>query len=153
MNKFRIVIAACCVSAAGFGAIVTREGYTDKAVIPVPGDVPTSGFGSTGPDIKLGDKTTPIKAVERALRDLGKMESAIKGCVTVPLSQGEFDAYASLTYNIGASAFCHSTLVKKLNDLDYAGACAEISKWDKFNGKPLAGLTIRRAAERQRCET
>lgn len=149
----RVMVALLAVSAAGFvGYIAMPEGYTDRAIIPVPGDVPTNGFGSTGPDIKLGDKTTPPQALARALRDVGKSEGAIRGCVHVPLSQGEFDAYTAMVYNIGAAAFCGSTLVRKLNALDYAGACAEISRWDKFQGRSLAGLTIRRAKERQLCE-
>lgn len=71
--------------------------------------------------------------------------------MTVPLTQGEFDAYVSLTYNIGAGAFCKSTLVKRLNAGDYAGACAEIKRWDKMGGKVLRGLTARREREYQMC--
>jgi lysozyme len=63
----------------------------------------------------------------------------------------EFDAYVSLTYNIGEGAFCRSTLAKKLNSGDYQGACAEILKWNKFNGKPLNGLTKRRQQEYEKC--
>lgn len=151
MSRVRTAVIVCCLSAAGFVGIAQREGYTDKAVIPVPGDVPTIGFGTTD-GVKLGDKITPPAALSRALRDAGKFEGAIKRCVKVPLSQGEYDAYVSLTYNIGEGAFCGSTLVRKLNAEDYAGACAEISKWDKFQGKPLRGLTIRRAEERATCE-
>ena len=65
--------------------------------------------------------------------------------------QHEFDAYVSLTYNIGASAFCSSTLTKQLNAGDYAGACREILRWDKFKGQPLPGLTKRRQSEYQQC--
>ncbi len=147
----RIVIAALALSAAGFVGIATQESYTDTAIIPVPGDVPTIGFGTTE-GVKLGDKTTPPRALARALRDVEKTESAIHRCVHVPLAQREYDAYTSLAYNIGATAFCHSTLVKKVNALDYVGACAEISRWDKFHGKPLPGLTNRRARERAQCE-
>lgn len=148
----RMMLAVLTLSAGGFVAIAMSEGYVERAAPPAPGDVPTNGFGSTGPDIKLGDVTTPPKALARALRDVGKFEGAIRGCVTAPLSQGEFDAYTSLAYNIGAGAFCSSTLVRKVNALDYAGACVEISRWDRFRGKALAGLTIRRARERQLCE-
>jgi lysozyme len=151
MGRVRMLVIACCLSAAGFVGIANREGYTDKAVRPVPGDVPTIGFGTTE-GVKMGDTITPPKALERALRDVGKFEGAIKRCVTVPLYQHEFDAYTSLAYNIGENAFCGSTLVRKLNAADYAGACAEISKWDKFQGKPLPGLTRRRAEERAQCE-
>ena len=115
------------------------------------GDKPTIGFGTTG-GVKLGDKITPPKALERALRDVTKFEGAIKQCVTVPLYQYEFDAYASLAYNIGPTAFCNSTLVKKLNAEQYAEACAEISRWNRQGGRVLQGLVTRRAAERAQCE-
>jgi lysozyme len=151
MSRMRIAVAALSLSAAGFVSIALREGYTDTAVIPVTGDVPTIGFGTTG-GVKMGDRIQPPQAVARALRDVTKFEGAIKRCVTVPLTQGEFDAYSSLAYNIGPTAFCNSTLVRKLNAEDYAGACAEISRWDKQGGKALRGLTVRRAEERAMCE-
>jgi lysozyme len=69
----------------------------------------------------------------------------------VPLHQHEYDAMIGLSYNIGGSAFCNSTLVKKLNAGDYQGACKEILRWDHFQGKPLRGLTIRRQKEYQQC--
>lgn len=150
-SRVRLVVGALALSAAGLVGIVAHEGYTDRAVIPVPGDVPTIGFGTTD-GVRMGDRITPPQALARALTDVGKFEGALRQCVRVPLSQGEYDAYVSLAYNIGARAFCGSTLVQKLNAGDYAGACAEISKWDKFRGKPLPGLTTRRAAERAMCE-
>ena len=63
----------------------------------------------------------------------------------------EFSAFVSLTYNIGEGAFCRSTLVKKLNAGDYEGACKEILRWDRFQGKPLRGLTLRRQDEYRQC--
>lgn len=142
----RIVIAALSLSAAGLVGIALNEGYTDKAVIPIPGDVPTIGFGTTG-GVKLGDKTTPPAALARALQDVNKFEGALKKCVKVPLHQYEYDAYVDFAYNVGPTKFCGSTLVKKLNAEDYAGACAEISRWVK---QPQ--LAPRRARQRALCE-
>ena len=143
-------VAAITLSAAALVGIVVHEGYSDVAYIPVPGDVPTIGFGTTG-GVKMGDRTTPIRALNRALTDIQQFEGALKECVKVPLSQNEYDTYISLSYNIGSRAFCNSTLVKKLNAQDYSGACKEILRWDKFQGKPLAGLTKRRQDEYMRC--
>ena len=143
-------IGALVLSASALVSVVLHEGYSDKAIIPVPGDVPTLGFGTTG-GVKMGDTITAPKAIARALQDIQKFEGAVKACVQVPLYQYEYDAYISLSYNIGSSAFCSSTLVKKLNAGDYPGACLEILKWDKFQGKPLAGLTYRRRDEYQQC--
>jgi len=146
----RRLIASLALSASALVGIALHEGYSDNAIIPVPGDVPTIGFGNTE-GVKLGDKTTPPKALGRLLKTAEKYEGAIKSCVFVRLSQNEYDAYTSLAYNIGTGAFCSSSLVKKLNAMDYDGACAEILKWDKFKGKPLKGLTLRRQAEYQQC--
>lgn len=150
IDRRRAGIAGLAVSASAFVAIVMHEGYSDHAITPVPGDVPTIGFGTTS-GVKPGDTITPPRAVARALSDMQKYEGAIKQCVKVPLAQQEYDAYVSLAYNIGPTAFCSSTLVKKLNAGDYAGACQQILAWDKFRGKPLRGLTIRRQEEYAQC--
>lgn len=150
MKHPRIAAAALSLSAVAFGGLVAYEGYSDRAIIPVPGDVPTIGFGATE-GVRMGDTITPPRAVERALRDVAKYEGALKQCVRVPMFQHEYDAYVSLAYNIGPGAFCSSTLVRKLNAGDYVGACREILRWDKFKGRPLRGLTLRRESEYRRC--
>lgn len=150
MKYARTGIAALALSAAGLVHIAMQEGYKEAAYIPVPGDVPTIGFGTTE-GVKLGDKITPPKALERSLADIGKFEGAIKECVKVPLYQREYDAFTGLAYNIGTGAFCRSTLVRKLNAGDYAGACEQILVWDKFKGAPLPGLTKRRQSEYRMC--
>ena len=151
MSRARLGIAALTLSAAAFGALVGFEGYTGRATIPVPGDVPTLGFGTTA-GVKIGDAIDPVRAVQRALTDVGHFEGAVKKCVTVPLHQHEYDAFIQLSYNIGVTAFCKSTLVRKLNALDYVGACNEILRWDRFHGRPLSGLTRRRQAEYALCK-
>lgn len=166
--KTRIAIGALSLSAVGFVAITSDEGYTDHAVIPVPGDVPTLGFGTTG-GVRMGDKITPPVAVRRAVADIGKKETAVRRCVHVPLTQGEYDAFVSLAYNIGETAFCDSTVVREANAERYASACAHIEDFKcgpatertadltctKPNGKPkrvIRGLEVRRARERAQCE-
>lgn len=150
MKYPRTTLSALTLSAAALVGLLVNEGYRENAYIPVPGDVPTIGFGTTG-GVKMGQKTTPEKALQRSLSDVQKFEGALKACVTVPLTQGEYDAYISLSYNIGSGAFCRSTLVKKLNAGDYAGACKAILDWDKFQGRPLSGLTRRRHEEYTKC--
>lgn len=147
----RMTVVALALSASGLVGIVAWEGYSDRAYIPVPGDVPTIGFG-TAEDVHLGDRITPPVALARALTDVNKFEGALKQCVKVPLHQREYDAYVSLAYNIGSGAFCNSTLVRKLNGGDYAGACAEITRWNMAGGRVLQGLVNRRAKERAQCE-
>ncbi|MDP2830177.1 MAG: lysozyme [Sulfuricellaceae bacterium] len=158
MSK-RAAIAGLSLSAAALVGIVSHEGYSDKAIIPVKGDVPTIGFGTTG-GVRMGDTTTPPQALARAMQDIQKYEGALKKCVTVPLHQHEYDAYASLAYNIGPTAFCHSSLVRKLNAEDYPGACGEIMRWAWYKGKNCAaleharlcgGLAKRRESEYRQC--
>lgn len=155
MVKIRKSISAMVISVAAISGIALHEGYRDNAYIPVPGDVPTIGFGSTsygdGSRVKLGDKITRKEATELLSSKVRAFELQIKSCVKVPIAQNEYDAFVSLTYNIGGQAFCNSTLVKKLNSYDYEGACNEILKWDKFKGKPLPGLTKRRQQENKQC--
>lgn len=146
----RIQVAALSLSAAALVGIAVHEGYRETAYLPTPQDVPTIGFGTTG-GVKPGDKITPERALVRLLGDAGKFEQAVKQCADVPLFQHEFDAYVSLTYNIGSGAFCSSTLVRKLKAGDYAGACREILRWDKQAGRVLPGLTKRRQQEYQQC--
>jgi lysozyme len=146
----RIIVAALSLSAAAFGGLVAYEGYSDSAIIPIPGDVPTLGFGTTE-GVKMGDRITPPKAVARALQDVAKYEGAVKQCVKVPLHQYEYDSFISLSYNIGTGAFCGSTLVRLLNARDYSGACKQILRWDRAQGRQVRGLTVRRQAEYATC--
>lgn len=159
ISRVRVGIAALALSAAGLVGIITQEGYSGNAVIPVPGDVPTIGFGTTG-GVKMGDTITPPKAVARVLRDVAEYEGALKNCVTVELHQYEYDAYVDFAYNVGPKKFCESTMVAKLNERDYAGACAEFPRWIKGPGNKdcrvrankCYGLVERREIEQARCE-
>lgn len=145
----RVRLAALGLSAAALVGIATFEGYSPTTYLDIVG-VPTIGFGTTG-GVKPGDKTDPVKALQRKLSDVQKFEGAIKQCVKVPLHQYEYDAYLSLAYNIGSGAFCSSSLVKKLNAEDYAGACREILRWNRAGGKVVRGLSIRREKEYRTC--
>lgn len=146
----RIRIAGLVLSASAFVSIALHEGYRSEAYTPVQGDVPTIGFGTTE-NVKLGDKISVERALVKLMADSSKFEKAVKECAPVPMYQYEFDAYVSLAYNIGAKAFCESTLVKRLNEKNYVAACAEILRWDKFKGKALPGLTKRRKEEYTKC--
>jgi len=146
----RIKVAALGLSATALVGIALHEGFVPTAYIPVKGDVPTIGFGTTE-GVEMGDRTTPERALILLLKDANKFQNAVKRCAPVPMYQYEFDAYVSLTYNIGENAFCKSTLVKLLNQQKYEEACQQILRWNKFKGRELAGLTKRRNEEYQKC--
>jgi len=146
----RVKVAALVLSASTLVGLAINEGYRETAYIPVPGDVPTLGFGETS-GVKMGDKTTPTRALVQLLQSAEKHADGVRACITVPMMQYEFEAAVSIAYNIGVGAFCGSTMVRKLNSGDYSGFCAGMLAWDKFRGKPLRGLTIRRQAEYKLC--
>ena len=145
----RLKLAALTLSASALVGIATWEGFSGNAYQDIV-NVWTIGFGSTK-GVKSGDTIDPVKALQRKMDDVQKFEGAIKQCVKVPLHQYEYDAYLSLAYNIGPTAFCNSTLVRRLNSQDYAGACREILRWNRAGGKVVQGLVNRREAEYKQC--
>lgn len=112
----------------------------------------TIGYGWTQPvdgkPIRAG-MTIKQETAERLLKmGLFSYESDVSRLVKVGLTQGQFDALVSFTYNLGARSLSTSTLLRKLNAGDYAGAADEFLRWNKAGGKVLNGLTSRREAER-----
>lgn len=112
----------------------------------------TIGYGWTQPvdgkPIRAG-MTIKQETAERLLKTgLVSYESDVSRLVKVGLTQGQFDALVSFTYNLGARSLSTSTLLRKLNAGDYAGASDEFLRWNKAGGKVLNGLTRRREAER-----
>ncbi|WP_338149530.1 lysozyme [Acinetobacter higginsii] len=138
-------------SNVGLDLIASFEGTKLKAYDDGVG-VWTIGIGTTvypnGVKVKKGDSCTLDQAKTYFAHDLKRFEASVNNLVKVPLSQNQFDALVSLTYNIGSTAFKNSTLLKKLNAKDYAGAADQFLRWNKGGGKVLKGLVRRREAER-----
>lgn len=108
----------------------------------------TIGWGSTrdanGQPIKLGTRWTKEQADAQFARDLEKAEARVRQLAPMT-TQGQFDALVSFDYNTGA--LHSSTLLKKHNAGDYAGAKAEFARWNKNDGRVMNGLIRRRADE------
>jgi len=117
------------------------------AYMPTPNDKPTLGWGSTGPDIKLGMRWTQEQADARFTADANKFAAGVTALLTGPTRQDQFDAMFSLAYNIGLAAFKGSTVLRKHNAGDYTGAANAFVMWNKQAGKVLNGLTRRRLDE------
>lgn len=151
--KTRIAVGLLSLSAAAFVGRIAHEGYTDTAVIPTKGDVPTVGFGTTvkddGQRVKMGDRTDPVKAARTALVHFQRDEARIKKCIgpEVKLNQVEFDVYSELAYNIGTPNFCTNpknggpgAVVRKLQAGDYAGGCQAILEYKYAAGYDCSTL-------------
>lgn len=127
IDSRRSTIAALSVSAAAFVALVAHEGWTDRAVIPVKGDVPTVGPGLTkradGSPVQMGDTIKPVEGIQRSLAHIQKSETALKRCITAPVSQAEYDLLVDFAYQYGEAATCKSGMVRAINAGDYAGSC------------------------------
>lgn len=134
----------------GVVAIKGFEGFSSVAY-PDPGSTDgnpwTIGYGSTGADVVPGMTITEPQAVERLRGDLVKFEKGVEELVTVPLTQGQFDALVSFSYNVGLQAFRTSTLLRKLNKGNYSAVPSELARWNKNDGNVMAGLTKRRKRE------
>lgn len=149
IKRARIAVGGLAVSAALLVALVQDEGYTDTAVIPVVGDRPTVGYGSTfredGSPVKIGDTTTPVKALARTLSHIQKDERGIKSCVTAPLTQAEYDLMVDFSYQYGTQTLCKSSIVRQANTGNYLESCKAylsyrfVAGYDcstMINGKP-----------------
>jgi len=137
-------------SAAGINLIKEFEGVRLKAY-RCPADVWTIGVGHTSaagpPVVKAGMEITNAQAMKILAQDLVQFEDGVESAVKVPLSQNQFDALVSFTFNVGLGAFGKSTLLKKLNAGQYDAVPAELMKWTKAGGRELPGLVRRRRAE------
>ena len=138
------------LSETGLQLIKDHEGCRLEAYLDSVG-VPTIGYGHTK-GVKEGDTCTQAQADSWLREDANSAEWCVNKCVTVPLTQGEFDALVSFAFNLGCTSLRNSTLLRKLNDSDYDGAAAEFPKWNYAGGQVLAGLTTRRQAEQRRFE-
>lgn len=122
------------------------------AYMPTPDDVPTIGYGSTGPDIVMGLVWTKAQCEARFASDFARFADTVDALIgKAPTTQGQFDALVSLAYNIGTGpdGLKGSTIRRMHNDGDYAGAAGQFGRWNKQASKVLKGLTIRRAVERE----
>lgn len=118
-----------------------------------PAGIPTIGYGSTHyPDstkVTMRDApVTTIRASQMLTAEAQRCGDAVLKLVTVPLTDGQYGALVSFVYNLGSGRLQASTLRRKLNRSDYAGAAQEFDKWVFAGKRKLQGLVMRRQAER-----
>lgn len=140
---------AACIALTGACEGLRTVAYRDI------GGIPTACFGETH-GIRMGDTFTPEQCADmlatRLERDYGP---AVDRCITHPLPPNRKAAYTSITYNIGAGAFCASSVARRENAGDVAGACDALLMWDKVRIAGVLtywpGLHNRRVKERALC--
>lgn len=129
---------------------VKYEAYPD----PATGGAPwTVCYGHTGPDVVRGRKYTKAECDAFLAADIAEANSHVRRCIGVPMLAHVEAALTSAAFNIGPKVVCGSTLQRKAKANDWPGACAELDRWKFAAGREMRGLVLRRADERQLCET
>jgi lysozyme len=139
------VRASTRINTAGLTFVASFEGLRLYAY-PDIGGVWTIGYGHTRTAQK-GMSITKQQAMSLLKADLAVAEQAVHLYVHVGLNQNRYNALVSFVFNVGVGAFRSSTLLKQLNGGDYGGVPKQLLRWNKVNGRPIAGLTRRRVAE------
>ena len=141
------------IEKAGIQLIKKWEGFRSKPYADVVG-IWTIGYGNTyyRDGRKVGPKDRPLTESEAYALMVDILDRdftpKISKMIHVDVGQYMFDAMCSLAYNIGSGAFGKSTLLKKVNSLDFGGAALEFEKWAKAGGKVVQGLLNRRREEK-----
>lgn len=139
------------MSQTGLDLTMASEGVRLTAYRDSVG-VLTIGYGHTN-GVTEGMACTQQQAEQWLAEDVSGSEYVVNKVVTAVLNQNQFDALVDFVFNLGSGNFQSSTLLKLLNQGDYAGASAEFPRWNLAGGKPLAGLTTRRLAEQKLFDT
>lgn len=136
-------------SSNGLSLIKLSEKLALKTYI-CPAGYPTIGYGHVvkpSEAASFANGITEEQADALLAVDVGVAERAVLRLISVPLTNGQFDALVSFTFNLGAGALQRSTLRRKINRNDYEDAPDEFMKWVWAGGRKLKGLTRRRQAE------
>lgn len=135
------------ISDIGLELICGFEGFSP---IPYPDTAgnPSIGFGHRILPNEQFTSITEDQAKTLLSQDVRFAEEAVNSCVKIGLSQNQYDALVSLTYNIGGGNFLRSTLLQKLNQQEIKGAADQFLVWDRSGTDVVPGLTKRRITER-----
>jgi lysozyme len=136
---------------AGVQLIKSFEGFKSHPYI-CPAGIPTIGYGCTfyedGTKVTMQDDPITESQGEDMLKHiLASFEQGVAESVTVALTDNQFSALVCFAYNVGLRNLQNSTLLKMVNNSDFAGAALQFGKWVQGGGKVLPGLVRRRAAE------
>lgn len=138
-------------SKKGIDLIKQFEGFRLKGYLDSV-NIPTIGYGTTvypsGEKVKLSDVITKEKAEEYLINDVRKFENFVNRWVLSDITQNQFDALVSFTYNLGPTNLQKSTLLKKINkNPNDPSISKEFLKWVNAGGSKVQGLVNRRNEE------
>lgn len=140
-------IAIATAMLSGKGGLEGREYIPYRDVVGVL----TVCDGHTGSDIIPGKKYSDTECDALTRSDLQRIARQVDPHIKVKTTETQRAAIYSWAYNVGTTAAINSTLLKKLNAKDYAGACAELQRWVYAGGQKWRGLMNRRDVEYQVC--
>lgn len=151
IKKLAVTLA---VSALGVLGILRHEGNESRVYLD-PVGVPTvcAGHTATLHRQDVGKAYSQNQCAALLAADTQVAQQAIARLVKVPLSQEQYDALVSFTFNVGGGALAKSTLLARANAGECMAAGAEFPRWNKAKGRVLPGLTKRRAWERSLWES
>lgn len=137
------------ITAIGLALIQHFEGFCPTIYL-CPSDVPTIGYGHV---VQAEERPrflggiTEAEALALLRRDVEEAERSVLRLISVPLTDGQFDALVSFTYNVGSGALQRSTLRQKINRGESQDAPRELQRWVWGRGRKLPGLVRRRQSE------
>ena len=137
------------VSEEGLNLIKRFEGFSNT-IYTCPAGYLTIGYGHVVLDHEMesfAERISEEQATGLLRQDVVIAERAVLQHINVPLTDGQFDALVSFTFNLGSGALQRSTLRRKLNRQEYTSAVTEFRRWVWASGKKLKGLVRRRQAE------
>jgi GH24 family phage-related lysozyme (muramidase) len=133
----------------GLDLICRFEGFS-TIIYLCPAGYPTIGYGHLITEANKGqflDGIDELEALDLLKEDVQKAERAVLRLINVPLTDGQFDALVSFTFNLGGGALQRSTLRRKVNRQEHSAIPAEFMKWVWAGGRKQKGLVRRRKAE------
>jgi len=148
--KARLVQAGAAGVIAAAGALAYYFEGEHRTPYLDPIGIPTVCVGETGRAVVLGKTYTPEECAKLYAASLQVAADHVQRC-TPNVPDGMRPSLISFTFNVGGGAYCRSTLARKANAGDLAGACNELLRWTYAGGRQLPGLVRRRKAEAHLC--
>ena len=150
-TRFKVAGVLTALGLTAVGVVGPFEGLRLTAYRDIVG-VPTVCYGETR-GVRMGDSYTREECAEMLGDGLVEFEQEIRKCLKAPdtIPDGPYISFNSLAYNIGAKAFCGSTLVRLANAGDLEAACRQLPRWNRAGGRVVKGLVNRRAEEMRIC--